>query len=144
MSRKDGSMLPGNNFVRDSKVRRSIFQEFAPALTMDNFLMDQINRYVFRSLKQAAREAIRVKIKKHIIKRKKEITVEDLDILMTTIDGMFYAAINHQLFDNNALDNWLDIKKQEVLIRGIYYPDLNQETKDKMAKLNVSAKENGG
>lgn len=140
MSLKDGARFPRENFVKESAIRKAIFQELAPHLLKDQFLMDQINRYVFSTKTESQKKIYRKAIKKHLRKHTKDYSTSDT--LLTMIEGMHYAATHGSLSDNSALDNWLDIKQEEVLGE-IDNTSLQDKAKEKMVYQACRAKENG-
>ena len=139
MSLQDGPISPQDNFVKESAVRKAIFQELAPHLLQDQFLMDQINGYVFFATTERQKTNYRKRIEQHLQQGNK---LADTDALMTMIEGMHYAASHWNLADNNALDNWLALKEEETL-EGVDNISLQGKANKKMGDKRFVAKENG-
>lgn len=143
MSLTDGSIFPGENFVKESTVRKAIFQELAPELLADQLLMDHVNRYVFNAKQKNELTRNRTMVEQHLSKYQKQLDSDKLATLMILIDGMQVAAQNWGLSDNNALDNWLALKKEEAMDK-MNHKQLKNLAKEKTNHLGFLAKENGG
>lgn len=112
----EGSSFPGENFVKTSTVKMDIFKELAPALQKDQPLQDRINEYVFGDLTNSQRQLLRDEIAKRIQQKSPATSDCQRQLLLTMIDGMEYAKAHFQLHDNNAMDNWLNRKKEEAIV----------------------------